>query len=113
LALLNAASTDHAAARALCRDILAGLLLLGARAISSPVHELVNDLLDGESPAPGVASAWWPAIPPPAPAPSRFQLPDRARQVAGYAAELPAARLSLARSPRRRASAGGHPARRG
>ncbi|MBK9713577.1 MAG: hypothetical protein IPO81_20100 [Kouleothrix sp.] len=94
LALLNEplASTDHAAARALCRDILAGLGLLGARAIFvTHVHELVDDLLDGESPAPGVVSLVAGYTPPAGngaePAPS-YQIAPGRPQVAGYAAEL-------------------------
>jgi hypothetical protein len=48
LVLLNEplASTDHASARVLCRDLLAGIQLLGARAIFvTHLHELVDDAL--------------------------------------------------------------------
>ena len=74
------------------RDILAGLLLLGARAIFvTHVHELVDDLLDGESPAPGVVSLVAGYTPPAGngaePAPS-YQIAPGRPQVAGYAAEL-------------------------
>ncbi|MFN8504191.1 MutS-related protein [Kouleothrix sp.] len=94
LVLLNEplASTDHGAARALCRDILAGLLLLGARAIFvTHLYELVDDALDGEAAAPGVASLVAGVGAPPAgsetPAPNYHIAPGRP-QPAGYAAEL-------------------------
>ncbi|HEX2915367.1 MAG TPA: hypothetical protein VH186_31680 [Chloroflexia bacterium] len=50
LVLLNEplASTDHASARVLSRDLLAGLRLLGARAIFvTHIHELAEDALPG------------------------------------------------------------------
>jgi len=58
LVLLNEplSSTDHGAARVLCRDILAGLQLLGARSIIvTHLHELVDDVL-GDPSLPGVVS---------------------------------------------------------
>jgi hypothetical protein len=93
LVLLNEplASTDHLAARALSRDILAGLRLLGARVLFvTHLHEMVDDALDGEASAgivslvasiemhPGNGST---------PAPTYKITPGRP-QIAGYAAEL-------------------------
>jgi hypothetical protein len=92
LVLLNEplSSTDHAAARLLSRDILAGLRLLGARTIFvTHLHELVDDALDN-APA-GVVSLVAGLAPHPGngsePAPSYVIAPGRP-QVAGYAAEL-------------------------
>lgn len=89
LILLNEplASTDHAAARALCRDVLAGLQLLGARAVFvTHIYELADDAA-----LPGVISltAGVSAIEQngDAPVPSYSIGPGRP-QVAGYAAEL-------------------------
>jgi hypothetical protein len=94
LVLLNEplASTDHGAARALCRDVLAGLRLLGARALFvTHLHELVADALDGDEPMPGVVSlaAGYaePAGNGSAPTPS-YQIARGRPHVAGYAAEL-------------------------
>ncbi len=61
LLLLNEplASTDHASARALSRDLLAGLRLLGARAIFvTHIHELVEEAatLDGLASEDGVVN---------------------------------------------------------
>jgi hypothetical protein len=93
LVLLNEplASTDHAAARALSRDILAGLRLLGARTIFvTHLHELVDDALDADAAA-GVVSLVAGLAPHARnggePAPSYRIGPGRP-QVAGYAAEL-------------------------
>lgn len=93
LVLLNEplASTDHAAARALSRDILSGLRLLGARTIFvTHLHELVDDALAGESPA-GLVSLVAELAPHQGngsePSPSYHITPGRP-QVAGYAAEL-------------------------
>jgi hypothetical protein len=106
LVLLNEplASTDHGAARALCRDILAGLRLLGARAVFvTHLHELVDDALSMEGEdgaAAGVVSlAAGYSIPEgngAAPTPSYMIAPGRP-QVAGYAAEL-ARRHGLSRA---------------
>ena len=89
LVLLNEplASTDHAAARALCRDILAGLQLLGARAVFvTHIYELADD-----AGVPGVISltAGVTAIAQngDTPVPSYSIAPGRP-QIAGYAAEL-------------------------
>jgi len=93
LVLLNEplSSTDHAAARALSRDILSGLRLLGARTIFvTHLHELVDDALDGDSSA-GLVSLVAGLAPHAGngsePAPSYMIVPGRP-QVAGYAAEL-------------------------
>jgi DNA mismatch repair protein MutS len=93
LVLLNEplSSTDHAAARALSRDILAGLRLLGARTLFvTHLHELVDDVLDGDAPA-GVISLVAGLAPHAGngsePAPSYVIAPGRP-QIAGYAAEL-------------------------
>ena len=85
------ASTDHVAARALSRDILAGLRLLGARVLFvTHLHELVDDALAGDSPA-GVVSLVAGLAPHAGngsqPAPSYLITPGRP-QIAGYAAEL-------------------------
>jgi hypothetical protein len=94
LLLLNEplASTDHGAARALCRDVLSGLRLLGARAIFvTHLHELVDDALDGEGSARGVVSLAAGYTTPDgngaALAPSYVIVPGRPH-VASYAAEL-------------------------
>ena len=84
-------STDHIAARALSRDILAGLQLLGARVLFvTHLHELVDDALNGDSPA-GVVSLVAGLAPHAGngsePAPSYLIAPGRP-QIAGYAAEL-------------------------
>lgn len=89
LILLNEplASTDHAAARALCRDVLAGLQLLGARAVFvTHIYELADDAdLPGVvSLTAGVATIEQNGD---APVPSYSIAPGRP-QVAGYAAEL-------------------------
>ena len=93
LVLLNEplSSTDHVAARALSRDILAGLRLLGARVLFvTHLHELVDDALAGDSSA-GivslVAGLETHAGNGSAPAPSYLIVPGRP-QIAGYAAEL-------------------------
>jgi DNA mismatch repair protein MutS len=93
LVLLNEplASTDHAAARALSRDILSGLRLLGARTIFvTHLHELVDDALDGDASA-GLVSLVAGLAPHAGnggePSPSYHIAPGRP-QVAGYAAEL-------------------------
>jgi hypothetical protein len=93
LVLLNEplASTDHAAARALSRDILSGLRLLGARTIFvTHLHELVDDALAGDAPA-GLVSLVAELAPRQGNgselAPSYRIVPGRP-QVAGYAAEL-------------------------
>jgi DNA mismatch repair protein MutS len=92
LLLLNEplASTDHAASHLLSRDILAGLWLLGARALFvTHLHELV-DALEGTE-LDGVVSLTAGYVVPEgngaAPAPSYVIIPGRP-QVAGYAAEL-------------------------
>jgi hypothetical protein len=92
LVLLNEplASTDHGAARLLSRDILAGLRLLGARALFvTHLHELVDDAL--ASGANGivslVAGLELHAGNGSAPSPSYKIEPGRS-QIAGYAAEL-------------------------
>ncbi len=92
LVLLNEplTSTDHAAARILSRDILAGLQLLGARALFvTHLHELVDDAL--ESGANGVVSLIaglaLHAGNGSQLAPSYLIAPGRP-QIAGYAAEL-------------------------
>jgi hypothetical protein len=102
LVLLNEplASTDHSAARALCRDVLAGLRLLGARAVFvTHLHELADDIL-GEEAVPGVVSLVAgiaaPAGNGAAPEPTYAIRPGRP-QVAGYAAEL-ARRYGLSQS---------------
>jgi DNA mismatch repair protein MutS len=94
LVLLNEplASTDHGAARVLSRDIVAGLQLLGARAILvTHLHELVDDLLGSDNPAPGVVSMVAGVATRAGnggePAPSYTITPGWPR-VAGYAAEL-------------------------
>jgi hypothetical protein len=94
LVLLNEplASTDQGAARALCRDVLAGLQLLGARTVFvTHLHELVGDLLDADPPAPGVVSLVAGVAGHPgngaAPAPS-YAIAAGRPQVAGFAAEL-------------------------
>ncbi len=84
-------STDHGAARALCRDVLAGLQLLGARAIVvTHLYELVDDALDDPS-LPGVVSlvagVGAPAGNGVAPEPS-YTIAAGRPQVGGYAAEL-------------------------
>ena len=93
LVLLNEplASTDHVAARALSRDILAGLRLLGARVLFvTHLHELVDDALAGDS-SDGivslVAGLETHAGNGSAPAPSYQIVPGRP-QIAGYAAVL-------------------------
>jgi DNA mismatch repair protein MutS len=93
LVLLNEplSSTDHAAARALSLDILAGLQLLGARVLFvTHLHELVDDALASDSPA-GivslVAGLEMHAGNGSAPAPNYVISPGRP-QLAGYAAEL-------------------------
>jgi hypothetical protein len=93
LVLLNEplASTDHAAARALSRDILSGLRLLGARTIFvTHLHELVDDALAGDAPA-GLVSLVAGLAPHGGngsePTPSYLIARGRP-QVAGYAAEL-------------------------
>ncbi len=93
LVLLNEplSSTDHGAARALCRDVLAGLQLLGARAIVvTHLYELVDDALDDPS-LPGVVSlvagVGAPAGNGVAPEPS-YTIAAGRPQVGGYAAEL-------------------------
>lgn len=93
LILLNEplASTDHLAARALSRDILAGLRLLGARTLFvTHLHELVDDALADDSPA-GVVSLVAGLVPRVGngsePAPSYRIAPGRP-QIVGYAAEL-------------------------
>ncbi|MEO7913546.1 MAG: hypothetical protein ABIV47_28170, partial [Roseiflexaceae bacterium] len=93
LILLNEplASTDHVAARALSRDILAGLQLLGAHALFvTHLHELVDDALDGGSPT-GVVSLVAGLVPHAGngsePTPSYRIAPGRPH-IAGYAAEL-------------------------
>jgi len=80
------------AARALCRDILAGLQLLGARVIFvTHLHELVDDLLAPHAPAAGVVSLVAGVAPRAGngsqPAPDYTIRPGRP-QVARYAAEL-------------------------
>jgi hypothetical protein len=94
LVLLNEplASTDHGAARALCRDILAGLQLLGARAIFvTHLHELVDDVLAADAPAAEIVSLVAGVAPRAGngsqPAPDYTIRPGRP-QVARYAAEL-------------------------
>ncbi len=96
LVLLNEplASTDHASARALGRDLVAGLLLLGARAIYvTHLHELVDDALalDGAAPNAGAVSLVAGIAPSTAegaePAPTYTIAPGRP-QWPGYAAEL-------------------------
>lgn len=94
LVLLNEplASTDHSAARALGRDVLSGLQLLGARAIFvTHLHELVGDMLDSAEPAANVFSlvANVAALPEngSTPAPS-YSITLGRPQSAGYAAEL-------------------------
>ena len=89
LVLLNEplASTDHAAARALCRDVLTGLQLLGARTVFvTHIYELADD-----TDLPGVVSltAGITTIDRngDTPVPSYTIAPGRP-QVAGYAAEL-------------------------
>jgi hypothetical protein len=93
LVLLNEplASTDHAAARVLCRDILAGLRLLGARTLFvTHLHELVDDALAGES-LNGVVSLVAGLAQHTGngsdPSPS-YQITPGRPQIAGYAAEL-------------------------
>jgi DNA mismatch repair protein MutS len=93
LVLLNEplSSTDHGAARALCRDLLAGLQLLGARAlVVTHLHELVDDVL-GDPFLPGVVSlvagVSVPAGNGAAPQPS-YTIAAGRPHVAGYAAEL-------------------------
>ena len=93
LVLLNEplSSTDHAAARALSRDLLAGLRLLGARVLFvTHLHELVDDALAGDSPA-GVVSLVAGLAPHAGngsePTPSYLIVPGRP-QIAGYTAEL-------------------------
>lgn len=94
LVLLNEplASTDHGAARALGRDVLAGLQLLGARAIFvTHLYELVDDLLGGDAPASGIVSlvAQVGASPEGSDAPEpSYQIVPGFPQPAGYAAEL-------------------------
>jgi DNA mismatch repair protein MutS len=93
LVLLNEplASTDHAAARLLSRDILFGLRLLGARVLFvTHLHELVDDALAGDASA-GivslVAGLEMHIGNGSEPAPSYQIVPGRP-QIAGYAAEL-------------------------
>lgn len=104
LLLLNEplASTDHVAARTLCRDILAGIQMLGARAIFvTHLHELVDDVIDNEPELLGVVSlvAGISAMPnngTSAPEPS-YTITRGRPQTAGRAAEL-ARRYGLSRS---------------
>ena len=93
LVLLNEplASTDHAAARLLSRDILSGLRLLGARVLFvTHLHELVDDALAGDASA-GivslVAGLEMHIGNGSEPAPSYQIVPGRP-QIADYAAEL-------------------------
>lgn len=94
LILLNEplASTDHGAARVLGRDILAGLRLLGARAIFvTHIYELADDLRGDGAAGAGVISlvAGTSALPGDSdtPAPS-YSITPGWPQPAGYAAEL-------------------------
>jgi hypothetical protein len=96
LVLLNEplAGTDHAAARALGRDLVAGLRLLGARTIYvTHLHELVEGVtaLDGSTRDAGVVSLVAGVAPPDEdggePAPTFVIAPGRP-QTLGYAAEL-------------------------
>lgn len=93
LILLNEplAGTDYGAARMLCRDIVAGLHMLGARAIFvTHLYELVDDLLDDPH-LPGVeslvagfsATGGNGATPEP-----NYQILAGRPHIAGYAAEL-------------------------
>jgi DNA mismatch repair protein MutS len=95
LVLLNEplASTDHTSARALGRDLAAGLLLLGARAIYvTHLHELVDDALAINRAAPGAGAVSLVAgsaldADGTQPAPTYTIAPGRP-QPPGYAAEL-------------------------
>ena len=94
LVLLNEplTSTDYAAARVLCRDIVAGLRLLGARVIFvTHLYELVDDVLSSDALAPGVVSLVAGVVPREGngaePAPNYLIAPGRP-QIVGYAGEL-------------------------